>query len=163
MSESAHLADALQGLFGGDHGWFSPFTVAMTGLTSQQAACVPAPRMNSVWSIVNHVAFWHELVLYRFLGKWMDQETYGAGSKWSQPSDPNDEQAWQAVCQRAVSINKELSDLVAGLSDEALAQPLHGGKSSGWQVLHGLIAHTSYHTCEIISLRQLQGIWEERH
>jgi hypothetical protein len=59
MSEAQHLADALEGLFANpEHGWFTPCSVAVTGLTAAQAASVPAPRFNSVWAVVNHVRFW---------------------------------------------------------------------------------------------------------
>ena len=41
MPEAAHLADALLGLFAHDHGWFTPFTRAVAGLSAAQAAWEP--------------------------------------------------------------------------------------------------------------------------
>ena len=58
----------------------------------------PLPRLHTIWEIVNHVRFWHEVV----------------------------------TLQR---------------------------NTEPWQLLHGLIAHTAYHTAQIIMLRRLQGIW----
>lgn len=43
-------------------------------------------------------------------------------------------------------------------TDEQLTTPLQRN-TEPWQLLHGLIAHTAYHTAQIIMLRRLQGIW----
>jgi len=43
MSEAAHLADALRGLFSNaQNGWFTPLSISTEGLTAAQAASVPA-------------------------------------------------------------------------------------------------------------------------
>jgi len=51
---------------------------------------------------------------------------------------------------------------VASLSDEEIAQPTAPGRAKRYQAIQGLIAHNSYHTCEIISIRHMQGWWLER-
>ena len=163
MSEAQHLADALEGLFANpEHGWFTPFSVAVTGLTAAQAASVPAPRFNSVWAVVNHTRFWQEVFLLRLRGLPVDREAFGAKNGWPPAGDPADEQTWQAACARAIAVNKELATLVAGLSDEELAQPTAPGRAKRYQAVQWLIAHNSYHTCEIISIRHMQGWWLER-
>jgi len=163
MAEAQHLSDALEGLFARpDHGWFTPFAVAIAGLTADQAATVPAERFNSVWAVVNHVRFWHEFVLRRLRGLAVDRRVLEAEKGWPPPDDPADEQAWQAACARVIAVNAELAKLIAGLSDEELAQPIAEGRANRYQVIQGLIAHNSYHTCEIISIRHMQGLWLER-
>ena len=163
MSESQHLAEALQGLLTRpDHGWFTPFAVAVAGLTAAQAATVPAPGFNSVWGVVNHMRFWHELTIARLRGTALDPEALWAEEGWPAPGDPADEEAWQAACTRAMAANAQLAELVAGLSDDELSQPVAPGRASRYQAIHGLIAHNSYHTCEIITIRHLQGLWLER-
>lgn len=50
---------------------------------------------------------------------------------------------WFSALTTARAVNAELATAVAALSD-------------------GIIAHRSYCTCEIISIRHMQGLWLER-
>jgi uncharacterized damage-inducible protein DinB len=160
MSESEHLADALIGLFTRtDNGWFTPLTVAVAGLTAEKAARTPAPRFNSVWGLVDHVRYWEEFALLRLRGLPADRAVLG--EDWAPIIDPADEAAWQAACHRAVAMNEVLAAYVAGLTDEELAEPYAPGRAKRQQVIQGVIAHNSYHTCEIISVRHMQGLWLE--
>jgi len=163
MSEAQHLSDALEGLFvRPDNGWFTPLTVAIAGLTAEQGATVPAPSFNSVWAVVNHVRFWQEVTLLRLRGLPADRQASGAEDGWPPPVAPADELAWQAACDRAIALNAELAGLIAGTTGEELAQPIAPGRANRYQMIHGVIAHNSYHTCEIILIRHMQGLWLER-
>ncbi|MBN1579429.1 MAG: DinB family protein [Anaerolineae bacterium] len=69
MSEGRHLAETLIAFFAyADHGVLTPFTAAIAGLTAEQAARVPGPGFHSVWAVVNHVRFWHEVTLLQLRG-----------------------------------------------------------------------------------------------
>jgi hypothetical protein len=115
---------------------------------------VPAPRMNSVWAVVNHLALWHEEMLGPLRGQPVDRGSLGAEDGWPPVGDATDEAAWTAARERLAALNAELGALVGGLSDAELEEsPEPGAKR--WQLLHGLVNHTSYHTCEVICARQL--------
>lgn len=160
MSEADHISRVLSGLFSNpQNGWFPPFTDATARLNAAQAAWVPSPGMNSAWALANHVRFWQEVVLLRLRGEPVDRQGLGAEDGWPPPGDAADEPAWREAGQRAIAVNTELADLVAGLSAEDLARPTQEGKATRWQVLHGLIGHTSYHTGQIVTVRRLQGSW----
>lgn len=160
--EAQHLSEALEGfLVRPDNGWFTPIAIAVSGLSAEQAARAPAPRFNSVWAIVNHVRFWHQYALLRLQSQPVDRQALGSETGWPPAGEPPDEQAWQADCQRLFSVNAELAALAAQYSTEELDQPYAPGRAKRFQVLHGVIAHNSYHTCEIISVRHMQGWWLE--
>jgi len=72
------------------------------------------------------------------------------------------EAAWEAVVERCLEGNCELAEATAALSDEALAAPLAPGRAAPWQLVQGIIAHNAYHTCEVISIRHMLGLWLER-
>jgi hypothetical protein len=163
MSEAQHLAEALEGLFANpENGWFTPFSVATAGLTAEQAAHVPAERFNSVWAVANHVRFCQEVALRRLRGLPVDRAALGAEDDWPPVGEPADEDAWQTARERALAVNRELAETVAGLSGEELAQPFAAGRAARYQLVQGLIAHSGYHACEIISIRHMQGLWLER-
>jgi len=160
MSEAQHLADALENLLvNPDAGWFAVLPQAVGCLTAEQAATEPAKGFNSVWKVVNHIAYWQEYFL-----RVLKDDTFEAkqlGEDWAPIPDPKDDIAWQEAVKRAIDINMQLSEKVEALKDADLEQPIQAGKSKRYQELMGLIAHNSYHICEIISIRHMQGLWLE--
>jgi hypothetical protein len=163
MRQAELLAEALQGLFSNpEAGWFTPLPVSVEGLTAQQAAQVPAERFNSVWGVVNHVRFWQEFMLLRLMGQNADREALGGKSGWPPvPSDPSGE-TWENDLKRMYSANQQLAQYVCTLNDEVLYEPIVLHRPSPYQVIQGLIAHNSYHSCEVISIRHMLGLWLER-
>jgi uncharacterized damage-inducible protein DinB len=160
MSEAQHLADALESLLvKPDSGWYAVFPQVVACLTPEQAATEPSTGFNSVWKVVNHMAYWQEDFL-RFLrdGKVDHLEM---GEDWLPVPDPKDDIAWQEAVKRVIDINRQVAEVVESLPDQALDQPIAEGKSKRYQYLMGLIAHNSYHICEIISIRHMQGLWLE--
>jgi hypothetical protein len=165
MTEAHHLADALEHLFTDPaSGAFVPFAIATDGLAAAQAATAPAPGFNSVWAVVNHVRYWEEMVVRHMRGLPVSPDLLGAPdpSGWPPVGEPTDEAAWQAARAQALSVNSELAALVAPLNDQEVGQtfapwgvPLH-------RAIQSLIAHNSYHTCEVISIRHMQGLSLER-
>ena len=160
MTQGQHLAEALEAYFSRtDNGWFTPLTVAMDELTAQQAVQVPAPRFNSVWAVVNHVSMCQEVALLWLRKLSVDRKALGAEDDWPPPAAPPTEQAWQAAREKAIRLNKELVDYVAALSDAELGEPLRENGPTRYRLIQGVLAHNSYHTNEIISIRHDLGWW----
>lgn len=163
MNQALSLADALLGLFSNPQaGWFTPISIGIQGLTPEQAAQVPAPRFNSVWGVVNHVRFWQDYMLLRLHGETVDKSILGASNGWPPPPNQPTQAEWLSDQERMLTANRKLADYIGTLSDEALAQPVIPGGPTPYQVIQGLISHNSYHTCEVISIRHMLGLWLER-
>jgi len=164
MSTLNHEAEALDLLFTSTTpGWFSPFTTATDGLTATQAATVPAPHFNSVWAVVNHVRYWQEVALLQLQQLPVDSAALGSedGSGWPPAGDPADEAAWHAARKRALDANAALARYVAGLSETELNQSIAEGDAWNTRrhLVYSMMAHNSYHTCEITTIRHMQGWW----
>jgi hypothetical protein len=136
-----------------------PITVSSAGLEPAQAARVPAPRFNSVWGVLNHVRFWQEYGFLRLQGQEVDRLALGADDGWPPPPEAPEAAAWEADCQRALEANRALTDLVASYREGDLDTPYAPGRPARYQLIHGIIAHNSYHSCEIISIRHMLGLW----
>ena len=163
MNQAESLANALQGLFSDpEAGWFTRISVGIQGLTADQAVQTPAKRFNSVWGVVNHVRFWQEFMLLRLQGQRVFREALGAKNGWPAPPDNPTQEAWETDQQRMFSANRKLAEFISTFSDEALHQPVAPGRPNLYQVIQGLIAHNAYHTCEVISIRHMLGLWLER-
>jgi len=164
MPESPYLAEALEQLFTSTTpGWFSPFVTATAGLTAEQAATVPAPHFNSVWAVVNHVRYWQEVALLQLQHLPVESAALGSedGSGWPPAGEPTDEATWLEARKRALEANAALARYVANLTNADLDETIAEGEQ--WQtrrhLIYSMIAHNSYHTCEITTIRHLQGWW----
>ena len=164
MSESHYAAEALELLFTSTTpGWFSPFVTATDGLTAEQAATIPAPRFNSVWAVVNHVCYWQEVALHQLQQLPIDGAALGSddGSGWPPVDNPANEAAWHGARRRALEANVALARYVANLTDAEMDHPIAEGDE--WKtrrhLIYSMIAHNSYHTCEITTIRHMQGWW----
>ncbi len=163
MSEADHLSDALVGMLSRRHnGWFTPVVVAIEGLTPQQAAAIPAKGFNCIWGVINHMSYWQEFMLHKLRGEPVNSMRLEGKRNWQKIKNPGDEQAWKTDCENLFAINKELAGLVAGYSDAELDEPAAPGKPRRCQVIQGIVAHNSYHTNEIISIRHMLGLWLEQ-
>ena len=163
MTQAESLAKALKDLFSNpEAGWFTPLSVGIHGLTPEQAAKVTAERFNSVWGVVNHVRFWQEFMFLRLQGQSVNREALGGKNGWPPAPQLLTQENWEADQERMLTANRKLAEYVSSLSEEALYQPIRPGRPSPYQVVQGLIAHNSYHTCEVISIRHMLGLWLEK-
>jgi len=161
MSEAYYAAEALEQQFTSTApGWFTPFVLATDGLTAGQAATVPAPHFNSVWAVVNHVRYWQEVAL-RQLQQRPAADDSDDGTGWPAVGDASDDAAWYAARTRAIEANAALAHYISGLMDAELDVPI--AERDQWNtrrhLIYNMIAHNSYHTCEVTTIRHMQGWW----
>jgi len=163
MSESTHLSDAIERFYTSPHnGWFASTTSAIQGLTAEQAAKVPAEGFNCVWAVLEHMRYWMEYMLLRLQGVVVDRASFMEGVEdWSAMPNPPSEVAWQAEQRWAAEALQKFTETVAHLSEEELNAEVNPGKPKRWQIIQGVLAHNAYHTCEIITIRHMQGLWLE--
>jgi uncharacterized damage-inducible protein DinB len=160
MSEAERLGQSLKLYFSEQHAVFLSFPGATEGLTAKQALLVPKPGFNSIWGVVNHVCYWVELTLLILQGSEQQPVTPAGKSRdgWFQPDRASDLE-WEALRQRTVEINDQLSAVTARLSDEQLHSVTGPWKQTPYAMVQSIIAHNSYHICEMISLRHWQDLW----
>ena len=163
MSEIAHLAMIVERHFAEpEGGTFTAFVAATAGLTGEQAAKVPAPRFNSVWAVVNHIAFWMDVTRAGMIGQEIDLAAWGLtemGGGWPPLGEVSDA-AWLAARQRALDINHAFAEAVSTLDPATFDVPV----AAFWnqpprQAVLAIYAHNSYHTAEIICIRHMQELW----
>ncbi len=160
MSEAERLGKTLKRYFSAQHGIFLSFPGATDGLTAAQSLMVSKPGFNTIWGVVNHTAYWIEFTLLIMQGS-EAQPTTPAGSKndgWSQPEQATDAE-WEALRQGTIQLNDQLAEATVALSDEQLHMPIGPWKQTPYQMVQSIMAHNSYHVCEVISLRHMQDLW----
>jgi hypothetical protein len=126
-----------------------------------QAATAPAERFNSIWAVVNHVAFWQEYSRLTLLGQTLQPGDWGMteiGGGWPPLGEIHDKN-WQAARQRALHGNHAFAQTILGLTDEQFAQPFEILGAPGYQGVLTIYAHNSHHTSEILSIRHMLKLW----
>lgn len=151
------LIKAMEKAFQKDKGfWADSLLDAIDGLTAEQAAWKPRQQgTRSIWEIVRHVAFWKNAIVRNLERKpWADVSEH----KGWPPVTEASEAAWAETVEQLENLHGALIQCVSQLQDESLDKPFPGEEEPLREDLFGLIAHDSYHTGQILTLRQLQGI-----
>jgi uncharacterized damage-inducible protein DinB len=126
---------------------------ALHGLTARQAAWQPEVGGPSIWEIVDHVAHWKEAVLRISRGEGRPET-----EEWLVPARV-DKSTWATTVERLESLEHQLEQQVAEMTDEQLEGSPEAESEWNWaQWLIGLVAHDAYHTGQIAKLRQLQNV-----
>jgi hypothetical protein len=163
VSEAPYLAEALEGLLASPNFfWFVTYPAAVEGLTAEQAARVPGPRFNSVWGVTLHLTVCQQFALAVLRGDTLDVEAFFADGVWPPVPDQPDEGAWQKAKAGLLAANQALAECIAGLPTETLEGELPYVKMKGYAYAQGHLAHNSYHLCEIVSIRHMQGLWLDK-
>jgi hypothetical protein len=163
MSETTHLAEAIEGLFSAPECfWFVTYPAAVAGLTASQAARSLGPRFNSVWGVTLHLSLCQRFALAVLRGDAVDVNEFFAAGAWPPVSDPGDEAAWQQAKADVLAVNHALAECVAGLSDADLENELAPIGMKAYPYIQGQLAHNSNHLCEMVDIRHMQGLWLEK-
>lgn len=165
MSELNRLADSIEQHFVNPKGSsFAHFVVVSDGLTGTQAAHVPGERLNSIWAITKHMAFWMDYTRAALLDEAVDLAAWGmteVGNGWP-PLGATSNEAWQVARQQAMDSCRSFAAVIRTLNPATLEQPherLYGG--TPYQAITTMYGHNCYHTAELLTVRHLQGLWVE--
>jgi len=128
--------------------WFVPLSVALDGVTAEQAAWKDATGNHSIGQLASHLLFWNDRIL-----KQLKNEPVPEFSGNNEESFEKFEDAeWQKTLQSLEALMGEFESLIETASDEQV------------QAWAGTLTHTSthnaYHTGQIVVLRKLQGSWD---
>jgi len=128
-------------------GWFVPISVAVDGLTAEQANWQPPGGGHSAGQLTYHLLFWNRRNLITFRG--------GTNEKFSGNNDETfdkfDNKQWSETV-------KQLDQVMTDL--EALVETVDEGKLAEWApTIANICTHNAYHVGQIVYVRKLQGSW----
>ncbi|GAB4122086.1 MAG: hypothetical protein OHK0050_31600 [Roseiflexaceae bacterium] len=163
MSELHRLADTIEHHFAlTSSSSFVHFVVVSDHLSAAQAAQIPGERLNSIWAITDHMAFWMEFTRAALANEDVDLAAWGlreVGNGWP-PITATTDAAWQASRQRALAVCAAFADVIRQLDSKSMDQPLQRlfGDTPA-QAIMSIYGHNCYHTAELLTIRHLQGWW----
>ena len=127
--------------------WFVPISVAVEGLTAQQASWKETSGNHSVGQLTYHLLFWNRRELAKFKGEPL--EKFGGNNE--ETFNNFDSKKWNDTVQQLDQVMTELEKVVE-TSDE--------NKLQTWasEIAH-IGTHNAYHVGQIVFVRRLQGSW----
>ena len=127
--------------------WFVPISVAVEGLTAQQASWKDGSGNHSVGQLSNHLLFWNKRELLKFKGE--PEEKFSGNN--DETFNNFDSKKWSDTVKQLDQVMMELEKLVETVDDNKL-------QALASEIAH-IGTHNAYHVGQIIFVRKLQGSW----
>lgn len=114
----------------------------------------------SIWSLVEHLRI-TQWDIVQFCKNPQHQSPGWPDGYWPESKNPSEED-WDNCIKQIKADRREMEGLI-NKSSEHLMEPFpHGDGQSLFREALVIADHNSYHTGEIIVLRRLMGLWEEK-
>lgn len=127
--------------------WFVPISVAVDGLTAEQASWQPSAPVHSAGQLTYHLLFWNRRNLERLQGK--------VPAKFGGDNDETftkfDDKQWADTVKQLDQVMADLEKLVESANDQQL--------SAMATTIANISTHNAYHVGQIVYVRKLQGSW----
>lgn len=128
--------------------WFVPASVAVQGLTAEQARWSPGGGQHSVGQLVYHLVFWNTRELADFQG---EQSPKFSGNN-DETFNNFDDKQWNALVKQLDDVLTEWEKAVEAADDKKI-------EASASLIAH-TATHNAYHIGQIVYVRKLQGSWD---
>jgi DinB superfamily len=127
--------------------WFVPISVAVDGLTAEQASWQPQGGLHSAGQLTYHLLYWNRRNLEKLKGEPLD--------KYSGNNDETftkfDDKQWSDTVKQLDEVMTEYEKFVESVDDQKLA--------SVATAVANVCTHNAYHVGQIVYVRKLQGSW----
>jgi uncharacterized damage-inducible protein DinB len=127
--------------------WFVPASIAVEGLTADQANWTDGKGNHSIGQLAYHLVFWNNQVLAKFKGE--------TPAKFSGNNDETftafDAKKWNETVQQLDQVMSDMEKFVETADDKTIEKHASTIAHVG--------THNAYHIGQIIYIRRLQGSW----
>ena len=131
--------------------WFVPPTLAVAGLTADQANWKDNSENHSIAQLTTHLIFWNKQALDKFQG--IKADAFSGDNK--ETFSPVDEKSWAETTQRLDSVLTALEKVVQNADEKQL-------EAIASTVAH-IGTHNAYHTGQILYIRKMKGWWDDNN
>ena len=156
MKEVELIGDMLTQTFDG-RAWHGPsFMDVLKDVDKVEASERPIKARHTIWEIVNHCAYWMEVVTAAFLNEKIPD--IKSTDDW--PKMGKTDEDWIRAQDRLKNAYEKLVGSLKDLNEALLAKKIHGsynGRSyttTFRRILHGISDHNTYHAGQIAILRK---------
>jgi uncharacterized damage-inducible protein DinB len=127
--------------------WFVPVSIAVDGLTAEQAKWSPGKGNHSVGQLAYHIWYWDNRSLIQFKG----EKPPAFDGNNNETFDNFTAAQWDDLVKK---LNQVLADW-----EQAVQQADDATLAKNASLIAHIGAHNAYHVGQIIYVRKLQGVW----
>jgi uncharacterized damage-inducible protein DinB len=127
--------------------WFAPLNIAIEGITPEQANWKVKGKDHSIAELANHIIFWNQENLSKFLGEPVPAFSGDNNSTFTSV----DKNTWPQTVRRADSVMIKWENAIEAADEEKLQK--------WYETIANISTHNAYHTGQIVYIRKLQGSW----
>ena len=131
--------------------WFVPPTIAVAGLSAEQANWKDSSENHSIAQLTTHLIFWNKRLLDKFEGKQPD--AFNGNNK--ETFTPVNENTWNATVQKLDGVLTAWESAVK-IADEKKLR-------TWYSTIAHIGTHNAYHTGQIIYIRKMKGWWNDNN
>ncbi len=130
-----------------------PAKKALEGLTVELAGQKVSGAPHTIWQLLNHLVYWHDLMLRFTEG---EKVTFpdAPDPGWAFPEAPRNDAELQARIAQFLDGLERAVTVVQQAETESAIRPDHPAAE-----LHLAVGHTAYHLGQIVLLRSLLNAW----
>lgn len=128
--------------------WFAPASVAVDGLTADQANWNPGHGGHSVGQLAYHLWFWDLRSLQSFKG---EKQIAYSGNNDETFNDFTPAQ-WNDLVKKLNQVMSDWEEAVQNADDQKLA--------ANASLIEHVAGHNAYHIGQILYVRKLEGVWD---
>ena len=128
--------------------WFVPISVAVDGLTAEQANWKDGKGNHSVGQLTYHLLFWNRRELAKFKGEPLDK--FSGNNE--ETFDNFDTKKWADTVKQLDQVMADLEKFVETADDKKL-------EANASDIAH-IGTHNAYHVGQMLFVRKLQGAWD---
>jgi uncharacterized damage-inducible protein DinB len=128
--------------------WFVPASIAVAGLTADQARWSPGKGCHSVGQLAYHLWFWDTNSLARFKG----EKPPAFDGNNDETFDNFTPAQWDDLVKKLNQVLTDWDTAVAAADDQKLADNA--------SLIAHVGAHNAYHIGQILYVRKLEGAWD---
>ncbi|MCB0720924.1 MAG: DinB family protein [Ignavibacteriae bacterium] len=138
--------------------WFVTLKNALDGLTPENAAWKSGGN-HSIHEIVNHLIFWNQRYLNRFINVPVE-EIKDNEYTFTNDATGSHVDSWKATVEKVYDVFSEwCTQLDEALDTKLEGIPIKGYPDTWFTVIANINIHNAYHIGQIVTLRKEQGSW----
>ncbi len=150
MTELERIADQLKRAYEGS-AWHGPSVMeALQDVTPALAAQRKWADSHTIWELVHHIGAWADIPRRRIMGEEFEITDSLNFPPMPEPTEEN----WKKSLANLAESQNKLMELIRGLSELKLDQPILKDGPTLYMLLHGVVQHHIYHAGQIMLLKK---------
>ncbi|MEP6952082.1 MAG: DinB family protein [Ginsengibacter sp.] len=131
--------------------WFVPPSIAVAGLTAEQANWKDSSENHSIAQLTTHLIFWNKQLLDKFED--IKPDAFSGNNK--ETFTAVNEVTWNAAIQRLDSVLTAWENAIKTADEKKLR--------TWYSNIAHIGTHNAYHTGQIIYIRKMKGWWDDKN